>query len=320
MLKMDLHYKNKLLHFKDTLPILSCKLSALPSMFGLENIQKELFPYNYYTIDRLKKGIGNIFEAGKYEIRPWNDKEYEIFIQNINNIEGCRLSENTFNMWSYAIFYCDQDVRILREGFNSFREGFKQSFNIDPLNYISISSLANEVFNENVYYPVGKFYKVGGHVRHFLSRAVYGGRCMCAYNKKWHITKKLCDFDAVSLYPSAMARLNVVIGKPKVIPDDKLNLEFLTTTDAYVIEIKITKVHKHYPFPLIVQKVNGLNLNDDNITEPLIMVVDNITLEDLIEFQEIEFQILRGYYWNEGTDSTIQEIIQKIFDQRVIYK
>ena len=57
-------------------------------------------------------------------------------------------------MWRYASFYCQQDVTILRLGFNEFRKGFISDFNIDPLNFISISSLANEVFNERVYYTV----------------------------------------------------------------------------------------------------------------------------------------------------------------------
>lgn len=45
--------------------------------------------------------------------------------------------------------------------------------------------------------------------------------------------------------------------------------------------------------------VNGLNLNDDTgIDEdyPYKLVVANIFLEDLIEFQQIEFILLRGYY------------------------
>lgn len=191
-------------------------------------------------------------------------------------------------MWSYAEFYCKQDVNILRLGFNEFRNGFIKDFSIDPFNFISISSLANEVFNQRVYYPNGNLYKLGGHVRKFCSKAVYGGRCMTAYNKKWHILKLLCDFDAVSLYPSAMARLYTVEGRPEVIKPEQLNLEFLSKQGAYIVEIKITKVNKHYPFPLIVRKVNGLNLNDDNLKEgeTLNIIVDNISLEDLIEFQK----------------------------------
>lgn len=223
-------------------------------------------------------------------------------------------------MYKYCEFYCKQDVNILRLGFNAFREGFLKDFKIDPYKFISISALANEVFNQNVYYN-HNLYKVGGVVRHFMSHAIYGGRCMTAYNKKWHTTKPLSDFDAVSLYPSAMARLKTVKGIPEVIQPEELNMNFLSKVDAYVVEIRITKVKKHYAFPLIVQKTpEGLNLNNDIITENITMVVDNIALEDLINFQQIEFELIKGYYWNSGTDDTIQKVIRHIFNKRLEYK
>ena len=115
-------------------------------------------------------------------------------------------------MWKSASFYCQQNVTILRIGFNIFRKGFISDFNIDPLNFISISSLANEVFNKRVYYTNGHLYKVGGVIRQFCSKAVQHCRWMCAFNKKWHIKKQLCDFGAISLYPSAMSRLYTVEG------------------------------------------------------------------------------------------------------------
>ena len=63
-------------------------------------------------------------------------------------------------MSKYASFYCQQDVNILRLGFNAFRQGFIKDFNIDSFKYISISSLANEVFNQRVYYPNTNLYKM----------------------------------------------------------------------------------------------------------------------------------------------------------------
>ena len=106
---------------------------------------------------------------------------------------------------------------------------------------------------------------------------------------------KLTDYDAVSLYPSAMSRLYTVEGTPEVFKFINSNVihksipEFLSNKTAYVVEIKITKVNKHYAFPLIVQKKDGLNLNDDNIQEDVNMFVDDIYLEDLVKFQKIEF-------------------------------
>ena len=318
----NIKYNNKTIYLKDTLPMLSCKLSQLPQMFDLPETQKEIFPYKYYTLERLKENKGVISEAGILEDKIWTTEDYKLFNDNIDKIPGCRIDKTHFDMWKYASFYCQQDVTILRLGYNTFREGFINDFNIDPFNYISISSLANEVFNQRVYYPNHNLFKVGGHVRKFCSNAVHGGRCMCAYNKKWHIKKSLCDFDAVSLYPSAMARLYTVEGKPKVIQPDQLNLEFLSQQSAYVVKIIITKVNKHYAFPLIMRKVNGLNLNDDNLKEgeTVTMYVDNIELEDLINFQQIEFEFVKGYYWSGKRDYSIQKEIRNIFNKRLEYK
>lgn len=329
-LSASIEWKNKVLFFKDSLALFNCKLSQLPSMFGLTGVEKELFPYKYYTYTQLAESeiltedddvisVGIISEAGKYEDKPWVEADYEQFNKNIDMINA-RLGDDQFDMYKYAIFYCTQDVRILRESFNIFRAGFQTDFNIDVFKFISISSLANEVFRQNVYIPNHHLYKLGGHVRHFCSKAVYGGRCMCAYNKKWHVHANLCDYDAVSLYPSAMSRLWTVEGIPKVIEHDQLNMDFLSNQTAYIVEIKINKVNKHYPFPLIVQKKDGLNLNDDNITEPITMIVDNIYLEDLINFQKIEFELIKGYYWDGKKDFRIQQEIKKIFEKRVEYK
>ena len=81
------------------------------------------------------------------------------FNENIDKI-GCRLSTNEFDMYKYAEFYCKQDVNILRRAFNMFAADFQKEFNINPFNYVSISALANEVFNQKVYYPSGNMCKL----------------------------------------------------------------------------------------------------------------------------------------------------------------
>ena len=237
-------------------------------------------------------------------------------------------------MWLYCSFYCHQDVNILRLGFNKFCESFNKEFGLNPFDFISAASLANEVFNKLVYYPNGNLYKVGGHVRLFMQKAIRGGRCMCAFNKSWNVKGKISDYDAVSLYPSAMARLWTVEGKPEVlkhngkgyksIPDYLRKYNSSTKgIGAYVIEISITHVGKHLALPMIVKETKDGNLNDDTgIDEehPLKMIVDNITLEDLIEFQKITFDVIRGYVWNGKRDYRIRDAIKKIFNKRLEYK
>jgi hypothetical protein len=74
---------------------------------------------------------------------------------------------------------------------------------------------------------------------------------MIAHNKPCHIRRRIIDFDAVSLYPSAMKRLYTVEGLPELIPNDQLNYDYLSRkTNAFMIEIEITAVDKHYAFPL----------------------------------------------------------------------
>jgi hypothetical protein len=50
------------------------------------------------------------------------------------------------------------------------------------------------------------------------------------------------------------------------------------------------------------------------------MVVDDIYLEDLIKFQQIEFEIIRGYYWDGKKDFGLQPLIRSIFEKRNYWK
>ena len=51
-----------------------------------------------------------------------------------------------------------------------------------------------------------------------------------------------------------------------------------------------------------------------------IVRVDRYTLEDLIQFQGITFEVLRGYYFNEGFNKKINEVIKFLFDERLRLK
>ena len=44
--------------------------------------------------------------------------------------------------------------------------------------------------------------------------------------------------------------------------------------------------------------------------------IDKTALEDAITFQEIEFEILDGYYFNEGHNNTIKQTIRHLYSMR----
>lgn len=334
MLSTEICYKNMIITFKDSASLLPMKLSSFGSVFGLK-VHKELFPYKYYTPKRYYEngGLGDIEDC--LRIMGWEKgQNYYQFMSNIREVENFVEDSDIelFDMQRYAEFYCKKDVEVLKAGVEMFTESIQKDFGIDAKQYLSISSIADAIFNKEVYSKIPNLYRVGGIVREFLSYAVHGGRVMPAENKKWAYKLSqpeikagygLCDFDAVSLYPSAMSRLWLVDGKPEVFTYDELrDNKFVKNPHytAYVVEIIITAIPVKRQFPLVIGKNfetgSVLNTNDP----PVRMTVCDIELEDLIEFQKIEFTTLRGYYWTGQKHFEIQDCIKKIFEKRAQYK
>ena len=99
----------------------------------------------------------------------------------------------------------------------------------------------------------------------------------------------LFDFDAVSLYPSAMYRLYLQTGKPISFQDKSILFnKFLELTcneneqptkdkpfSSFIVDVQITKINKHRHFPLIVyrEKKTHTNCNDDKCELPMIMTL-----------------------------------------------
>ena len=44
--------------------------------------------------------------------------------------------------------------------------------------------------------------------------------------------------------------------------------------------------------------------------------IDKTGLEDVINFQDIEFEIIDGYYFNEGRNDTINRVINHLYSKR----
>ena len=348
IIQQENYYRGKVITLRDSYSMFTQKLANFPKCFpddfkGL-NIQKELFPYRYYTYERVfgsEQPIGVIAECGYDDIPAWNDAQRAQFLKNID-IAGAWIDSEKhlpeadrehFDMLKYCEFYCQQDVNVLRIGFNAFRaSALKEPINLDIFNCLTAPALAQAYLNREVFLPNNNLYLLSGHVRDFVMKAIYGGRCMTKQNKRWRVTDKLDDFDACSLYPSAMARLFTVEGVPSVLPENMLNREYLLshsftedqtepTNDRfisyYVVEIEITRVGIDRDFPLIVERTKTNNMN---VNKPVRMVVDMIELEDKITFQDIDFNVIRGYYWTGRRDHRIRETIRKLFQLRAEYK
>ena len=140
---------------------------------------------------------------------------------------------------------------------------------------------------------------------------------MTRNNQKQHVEKDIQDFDAVSLYPSAMHLFpGFLMGKPERIKTT--DYEQLKRKDGLFLKVRITKVGKERPFPVLSyvdQMTKTKNWSNDLVGK--IVFLDKTGLEDAITFQGVEFEVLDGYCFNDGFNTKIKEQIKVIFDKRL---
>ena len=331
ILWLDNNAKLKIIKFKDSLCMINTALSNFHSWFNLEgSYEKEIYPYNYYTKETYEIGI--IENCWIKEKPIWNESKINQFKENLIKLNLIYEDNIHFNSREYCIYYCKRDVKILKEGWIKFRKMFKETLELDIHESLTISALAykyiksKSLFNENIY-------EYGLLLRDWIRQSIIGGRCMTRDNESYYIEEEIYDYDACSLYPSAMKRLFLPTGIPNKIPDELLNFDLLNSLtmsenqiiatkdkyiSCYIVEIEITEIGIERHFPLITLKdEKGGNLNINKLGK---MFVSNITLEDLIKFQKIKFKIIKGVYWTGNKSSKLSETIQYLYDFRLRLK
>ena len=48
----------------------------------------------------------------------------------------------------------------------------------------------------------------------------------------------------------------------------------------------------------------------------VIIYIDKVGLEEITTYHEAEFEIIDGYYYNEGRNNTINNVIKDLYDLR----
>ena len=319
MYMTGIYYSKKLektikIFLKDSYSLISVALREFPDMFDMKNTIKEVMPYNLYTKSRNMKKI-KISEVKQYLNESENNvKLYDQMVRNIDKW-GCRIEKDYFDAIKYSIEYCKIDIQLLENGYNTFRDWILELSDnkLDIDNIVSAASIADQFNIVNGSYE--NCYKLSGVPREFIQRCVVGGRVMCANNTKTHIYEEIDDFDACSLYPSAVKELGGYLrGTPKVMNENDFGNwhEF----DGVFVHVKVTKLGKNRVFPLLsVKNESGIrNFTNDVVGKEFYM--DKISLEDFINFQQGEVKFIRGYYYNEGKNIKSSKLIQKLYNER----
>ena len=110
--------------------------------------------------------------------------------------------------------------------------------------------------------------------------------------------------------------LGYLIGKPKIW-DASVDL---TSCDGYLLKTNVAKVGKRYRFPVCRLKIEAGGNHWTNDLEGETITVDRFTLEDLIKYNQIEYEIIQGYYFNEGRNDKVNQVILTMFNDRLRYK
>jgi len=280
--------------------------------------------------------------------------------QFIANIErwGCD-KNNKLNIVKYAKEYCKIDVEVLNQGLLSYNKSInliskENEFNYPPLiatDYMTIPSLVFDLLLMNG--CMDDTYRISGIPQQYIQNCVVGGKCMLKENIPQYFTAKtitkndkeflrhlgkeiaLQDYDAVSCYTSAFARSNgMVRGVPKPIKGSKYEEAFKNSTKdlsllgdvigkngAFYCRVIITKIGKRRKFPVMSLMVDGKRDWDDServLNKPI--YTDHLSLEDWINFQEVEFEIIDGYYFDEGYNTKVIDFMKKLFSMRIVSK
>lgn len=301
------------IEIKDSFHLISMALRKFPKTFGIPNIEKEVMPYDLYKEETIKQRYVNaIYVADNFISKDDQTKFFD-------NIHKWHLMNKNgeYDIVEYSRRYCEIDCEILSKGYNTFRKWILDLTKIDIDGILTSASLAHRYFiSQGCYEGVNE---LSGVPQSFIQGSVVGGRTMVSENKKIKIEGKINDFDAVSLYPSAMFRMDGFLkGKPKVLTN--LSYEFLQKQDGYFVDIRILSVGIPRKFPLMSFKNDGGVRMFSNDMIGRVIRVDRYTLEDLIQFQGITFEVLRGYYFNEGFNNKINSVIKFLFEERLRMK
>lgn len=323
-------YKGKEIIFKDSYLFIASPLRDFPEMFSAAmeaGTVKEIYPYEFYSSERVKvPGLAEPVFVAEFVA----EEDRLVFLQKFEEGE-------LFDMIEYAKFYCDLDVAILRKGFTQFRRDMRELTGLDVLSYVSLASVSDAYLQSRGCYD--GVYLIAGVSRAFIDMCGLGGRVMMARNAPSHYVGgtsiapedcgvdfgPLTDLDAVSLYPSAICRMDTVImGKPIPVPEEEiaeLNARQVPTlpgwTYAY-LQVEILTFGRRLDFPLIY------NRGPDAIeycNEPATLYAGTYYLQDVLRMHDVtSFRVVRGYKFVEGFNTGIKSVMKGLFERRLRYK
>jgi len=330
-------HKKHTVELRDSYKLLNWKLADFTENLGLDKkySKAEAVNYKFYRPEYNNKMV----KCSDY--RKGLSKEEETIFDNAMidwAIKDPTTGDLLFNSTEYYLHYLDLDCLVLKHGLQKFNE-IITSITGDKLciyDCLTISSLTDKYFQlEGAYEGV---FETTGNLRKFIGEAVYGGRVHCNTKfVKQVVNRKLADYDCVSQYPSAIFRLckekGLPIGEAVRFTQNGSNGNNCPQANSFndsndikqwkekfysVLRVKITAVNKNQQMPMIASRTDMSidYLNTPPTRNDGIVVIDSETLKDYIKFQDIEYELLDGVYYDNGGNKTLGTLISNLFKKR----
>jgi hypothetical protein len=133
-------YRTNNLRFIDSLSFVARPLRDFPEVFGITEDVKGYFPHHFNTPEN-QNYIGPIPDKHFYGPENMNPKVNKAF-----NEWYDKQGDILFNFKEEMIKYCKSDVEVLARGVLKFRQIFYSKCDVDPLRYVTISSLCMNIY------------------------------------------------------------------------------------------------------------------------------------------------------------------------------
>ena len=151
---------------------------------------------------------------------------------------GQGMNDKMFDFIKYSSIYWKMGCKVLMHGYEVFRGWMLEHTGLDVDNCITVQSMTSTFMLKPGCYD--NVYQLSVVLQQFITRCVVGGRVMTNSNKQYNVKRKTADFDACSLYPSAMSFMEGFLqGLHQVLKDTSYG--FLKQQYGYFIRIRIIK-------------------------------------------------------------------------------
>lgn len=200
-----------------------------------------------------------------------------------------------FNSQTLIPLTNDQKLELRNRNINKNKE---INFNISTTDYRKWNKFGELNRVDEIFKNIPNLYQVSGNVENIIRKCV-SGLAPRISRKNNLIEEDLVCLDIISNHANAASKINIPLGIPKRYSK---NINLSTINSAYLL-INIQSIGKYQKF----DAVKDLQIGN--------RFVDLLTLNQLIKYHDIKYEIIDGFYFDSGSVNISKEI-HEIFEIR----